>query len=273
MAAMVSPALGKDDLPDLPGLRLPYSEADAPSIGIEEAMHYRHPGDYSNRKTAPNYSRFQKDCAKDEECKKHFPDSFQVSTPHKSLDYLDTTGGTFTVLAGVIGQVVRINKNKSYPQLCSVIIKAKIKGGLFHIEYAHLAADSLKVVENQKVFYETPIGQLYMNRDPVWVLDGVAVKGYCADDTASSPFPGDVEKICYPAHLHYQVTEMFGDYGEPRDPYDICGTLKDSNFDSCKAYHYPGNRFGTEAKPLGPDNLWELTDTRRIRTAVSRKPK
>ncbi len=274
VASMVSPVLGKDDLPDNPGLRLPFAEADAPRIRIEEAMHYRHPGDYSNRKASFNYRRFHKDCGKDEECRKHFPDSYQASLPHKAIDYLDTTGGTFTVLAGVQGVVERVNKDKSYPQLCSVVVRAKVKGGIFRIEYAHLAAESLKVVVKQKVSYETPIGQLYVNRNPVWILDGVAVKGYCGEEPISYPFTGEFEKHCYPAHLHYQVTEMFGDYGEARDPYDICGTLKESNFDSCKAYHYPGNRFGTEAKPLGPDYLWELTGARTIiRTAVPKKPK
>lgn len=271
LVSLASAVLGEDDLPDNPGLRLPYSEADAPRVGIEEAMHYRHPGDYSNQKATSYYSRFHKDCGGDKECKKHFPDSYQATTPHKAIDYLDTTGGTFTVYAGIVGQVERINKDKSYPEYCSVIVKAKIKGGLFHIEYAHLAAETLRVVEKQKVFYGTPIGQMYVERNPVWILDGVAVKGYCGDDGSSSPLSGYLDKRCYPAHLHYQVTEMFGDYAEPRDPYDICGTLRESNFDSCKAYHYPGNRFGTEAKPLGPHHLWELTDDRTgIKTAVPR---
>jgi hypothetical protein len=259
-----------ENLPDNAGLRLPFAEPDSSSIKIEEAMHYRHPRDYSNQASIEFYRQFSEDCGEDEECIKHFADYDRVLIPHKSIDYVNVTGGTFTVYAGVVGKVHKIVKFQSQPYFTSVIVKAKVKGKQIYIKYTHLDPDSVRLEESQVVLDDTPIGQVYADKGVIWNLDGIDVKGYCRPNEMPHPFFGHQDNRCYPAHLDFQVGELIGDIFEARDPYDICRALKESNLNSCKGYNYPGNRFNTPAKPLGAHHLWELDKNEKyIKAAVS----
>jgi hypothetical protein len=256
-----SPLLAADDyrnLPDNPGLRLPFSAADAPRIRVEEAMHYRHPRDYSNHAADPGYRQFRDDCGEDGECVKHFADFDRAGAPHRAMDYVDVTGNVFDVYAGVAGRVERIDRIPDQPWFTSVTVSAKIRRRLYRVIFTHIDPDTLRLREGDMVGTDTRIGRTYANRGTVWNLDGVGVSGYCRPDDRPHPFPDHPEKRCYPSHLDYQVKEVMETYVAAVDPYEICRYPNEGNYNGCKAYGYPGNRFGTPAGPLGSGHLWEL---------------